>query len=289
MPTQKDYQAQVTADLGNPDDNAVISVKDLTDLDNDDTPVVDETKPEGIEENVEEGTEDVTEDVTEERGSNDAPMYSKEQVQSIVRTRVANMEKKIEKLRQAETAIDRIAEVSGLSREQLITRLNNMSDEEQAKILGVPAEQVANMRLARKAQIEQEKQIKKLNRQLEMTELKADKKYADIDLFMDDVLNKVEEHPSLSLKDAYVLVKGELGIDAKVRDAEQRAVNSQAKAKAKGLVNPVGNAQNQVKKPDKQLLTNASRVGMDANEYSAFKNIDNIEAYRAYKKAQKGG
>ena len=285
MTTQKDYQAQVTADLGNSDDNAVISVRDLTDLDNDDTPVVDETKPEGIEENVEEETEDVTEG----QGSNDAPMYSKEQVQSIIRTRVANMEKKIEKLRQAETAIDRIAEVSGLSREQLITRLNNMSDEEQAKILGVPAEQVANMRLARKAQIEQEKQIKKLNRQLEMTELKADKKYADIDLFMDDVLNKVEEHPSLSLKDAYVLVKGELGIDAKVRDAEQRAVNSQAKAKAKGLVNPVGNAQDQVKKPDKQLLTNASRVGMDANEYSAFKNIDNIDAYRAYKKAQKGG
>lgn len=285
MPTQKDYQAQVTADLGNPDDNAVISVKDLTNLDDDDTPVVDETKPEGIEENVEEGTEDVT----EEQGSNDAPMYSKEQVQSIIRTRVANMEKKIEKLRQAETAIDRIAEVSGLSREQLITRLNNMSDAEQAKILGIPAEQVANMRVARTAQIEQEKQIKKLNRQLEMTELKADKKYADIDLFMDDVLNKVEEHPSLSLKDAYVLVKGELGIDAKVRDAEQRAVNSQAKAKAKGLVNPVGNAQDQVKKPDKQLLTNASRVGMDANEYAAFKNIDNIEQYRAYKKAQKGG
>ena len=285
MTTQKDYQAQVTADLGSPDDNAVISVRDLTDLDNDDTPVVDETKPEGIEENVEEETEDVT----EEQGHDDAPMYSKEQVQAIIRTRVANMEKKIEKLRQAETAIDRIAEVSGLSREQLIIRLNNMSDEEQAKILGIPTEQVANMRLARTAQIEQEKQIKKLNRQLEMTELKADKKYADIDLFMDDVLNKVEEHPSLSLKDAYVLVKGELGIDAKIRDAEQRAVNSQAKAKAKVLVNPVGNAQDQVKKPDKQLLTNASRVGMDANEYSAFKNIDNIDAYRAYKKAQKGG
>jgi hypothetical protein len=285
MTTQKDYQAQVTADLGNPDDNAVISVRDLTDLDNDDTPVVDETKPEGIEENVEEETEDVTEG----QGNNDAPMYSKEQVQAIIRTRVANMEKKIEKLRQAETAIDRIAEVSGLSREQLIIRLNNMSDEEQAKILGIPAEQVANMRLARKAQIEQEKQIKKLNRQLEMTELKADKRYADIDLFMDDVLNKVEEHPSLSLKDAYVLVKGELGIDAKIRDAEQRAVNSQAKAKSKVLVNPVGNAQDQVKKPDKQLLANASRVGMDANEYAAFKNIDNIDAYRAYKKAQKGG
>lgn len=285
MTTQKDYQAQVTADLGNPADNAVISVRDLTDLDNDDTPVVDETKPEGIEEDVEEETEDVT----EEQGSNDAPMYSKEQVQAIIRTRVANMEKKIERLRQAETAIDRIAEVSGLSREQLITRLNNMSDEEQAKILGVPVEQVANMRLARAAQIEQEKQIKKLNRQLEMTELKADKRYADIDLFMDDVLNKVEEHPSLSLKDAYVLVKGELGIDAKIRDAEQRAVNSQAKAKSKVLVNPVGNAQDQVKKPDKQLLANASRVGMDANEYAAFKNIDNIDAYRAYKKAQKGG
>lgn len=285
MTTQKDYQAQVTADLGNPADNAVISVRDLTDLDDDDTPVVDETKPEGIEEDVEEGTEDVT----EEQGHNDAPMYSKEQVQAIIRTRVANMEKKIERLRQAETAIDRIAEVSGLSREQLITRLNNMSDEEQAKILGVPVEQVANMRLARAAQIEQEKQIKKLNRQLEMTELKADKRYADIDLFMDDVLNKVEEHPSLSLKDAYVLVKGELGIDAKIRDAEQRAVNSQAKAKSKVLVNPVGNAQDQVKKPDKQLLANASRVGMDANEYAAFKNIDNIDAYRAYKKAQKGG
>ena len=279
MSMQEDYQAQVTADLGTPDDNAVLSLGDLEGQDDDKTLVQHQVDDEVDDSNEGEDTPEIDDD----------PKYSKEQVQTIIRTRVASMEKKIEKLKQAESAIDRIAEVSGLSKEQLVNRLNSMSDEEQAKILGIPAEQVANARLSRAAQVESEKQIKKLNRQLEMTELKSDKRYNDIDLFMDDVLNKVEEHPSLSLKDAYTLVKGELGITAKVRDAEQRAVNNQAKAKSKTLVNPVGNAQEKISKPNKDMITNASKVGMDPNQYAAFQNISNIDQYRAYKKAQKGG
>ena len=282
--SQKDYQAQVTAGLGATDDNAVLSLS-----------------PEdmGVEEGagqaqVEPTTEpevDVPEDTAGVEGTetNAETVYSKEQVQAIVRSRVANYQKKLDKLNQADSAVERIAEVSGLSKEQLITRLNSMSDAEQAKILGIPPEQVAHVRATRAAQMESDKQIKKLNRELELTQLKADKQYSDIDLFMDDVLAKVEDHPSLSLKDAYTLVKGELGITAKVRDAEQRVLNSQAIAKQKKAANPVGAAQDAPQKMSQAVLSGAKTVGMDPTQYAAFQQIDNLDAYRAFKKAQKGG
>lgn len=281
--SQKDYQAQVTAGLGATDDNAVLTLssEDMGVEAGTDAPQTEVTEPEV---DVLEGTEGA-----EETETGAEPTYSKEQVQAIVRSRVANFQKKLDKLNQADAAVERIAEVSGLTKDQLITRLNSMSDAEQAKILGIPPEQVAHVRATRAAQVESEKQIKKLNRELEMTQLKADKKYSDIDLFMDDVLAKVEDHPSLSLKDAYTLVKGELGITAKVRDAEQRVLNSQAIAKTKKAANPVGAAQDAPQKMSQAVLSNAKTVGMDPATYAAFQQIDNIDAYRAFKKSQKGG
>ena len=281
--SQKDYQAQVTAGLGATDDNAVLSLspEDMGVEEGAGQTQVEPTEPEV---DVPEGTEGA-----EGTEPNAETVYSKEQVQAIVRSRVANYQKKLDKLNQADSAIERIAEVSGLSKEQLIARLNSMSDAEQAKILGITPEQVAHVRATRAAQMESDKQIKKLNRELELTQLKADKQYSDIDLFMDDVLAKVEDHPSLSLKDAYTLVKGELGITAKVRDAEQRVLNSQAIAKQKKAVNPVGAAQDAPQKMSQAVLSGAKTVGMDPAQYAAFQQIDNLDAYRAFKKAQKGG
>lgn len=280
---QKDFQSQVTAGLGTSDDNAVLSLspEDFgTGIKDDPTPVLD-TETTG-----DETISEVTDDQTVEQLS---ATYTKDQVQAIIRTRVANYEKKLERAKASDAALDRIAEVSGLNRDQLISRLANMSDAEQAKILGVSPEQVAVIRANRTAQQASERQIRELNRDLEMTKLKADKKYSDIDLFMDEVLAKVEDHPSLTLKDAYTLVKGELGLTATVRDAEQRVLNSQAAARGKGMVNPVGAAQTKPLRMSEQTVQAAKRVDMDPNVYEAFKQIDNIDAYRAYKKSQKGG
>ena len=60
-------------------------------------------------------------------------------------------------------------------------------------------------------------------------------------------------------------------------------------AKAKAMANSVGASQATTKKLTEQVVNNAAKVGMDVNKYAAFQNIDNIDAYRAWKKAQKGG
>jgi hypothetical protein len=277
--TQKSYQEQITASLGTTDDNAVLSLSKEEMIK--DTPVI-ETPAELIVDNNESVVNDLPDAPID-------PSYTKDQVQAIVRTRVANLEKRLEKMKQSESAVDRIAEISGLSKDQLITRLNSMSDAEQAKILGIPPELVANVRAAQSVQKANEEQIKKLNRDLEMTSLKSDKKYSDIDLFMDEVLSKIEDHPSLTLKDAYTLVKGELGLTATVRDAEQRVLNSQAASKGKGLVNPVGAANAAPLKMSEAVLSGAKQVGMDPNEYAAYEQIGSLDAYRAYKQSQRGG
>lgn len=282
--TQSDFQAAVTAGKGPTDDNEVLSLSggDLEEIDQ-----VRSGAAITKEVEVDNSSVDTTE-VTETE-DNQPRTFTEDQVQAIVRQRVANLNKRIEKLETANVAVDKLAEVSGLQRDQLIARLNTMSDDEQAKILGITPQQVSAMRVQRQANSENEKQIKKLNRDLELATLKTDKKYSDIDIFMDDILSKVDEHPSISLKDAYTLVKGELGLTAQIRDAEQRVANSQANAKAKAMANSVGASQATTKKLTEQVVNNAAKVGMDVNKYAAFQNIDNIDAYRAWKKAQKGG
>lgn len=293
MSKQSEYQAQITKGLENTDDDAILTLspEDLPDRDSGEQDnykeVIDTEEFEESEESEEpEESEEIEEDVAD--SSPKEEVYTKDQVQSIVRTRVANYEKRISKYKQSEEALERIAEVSGLTKEQLVTRLNSMSDAEQAQVLGIQPEQVAAMRAQKMAKMESEKQIKKLNRELELTHLKSDKKYSDIDLFLEDVLAKVEDHPSLSLKDAYTLVKGELGLTATIRDAEQRVANSQAVTKKKKLVDSIGGSAETPKKISTDTVNNAKRVEMDPNSYEAYKQIDNIDAYRAYKKAQKG-
>lgn len=280
MGNQKDYQSQIDQTL---DDSKEDEVLTLSAADVAEAKEIKEPESEPI---VEEKVESQIEaDVKGEIDPTTGQSYTKEQVSSIVRNRVASYEKRLGKMTEYKSALNKIAEVSGLSEEQLITRLNNMSDAEQAKMLGISPEQVAGMRATRASQENSEKEIKKLNRELEMSQLKADKKYSDIDVFMDDILFKIEDHPSLSLKDAYLLVKGAAGVTtSEIRDAEQRVLNSQAAARGKGQVNPVGGAQAPPKKMSAEIVNAAKKVDMDVNEYVAFQEIDNIDAYRAYKK-----
>lgn len=286
-----DYQSQIDATIGTDDGGEEILSLSAEDK----AEALDSLKAEPTEPTVEPEALPVVEEIEAQVESEledrvdpeTGQTYTKDQVQTIVRTRVAKYEQRLSKMNEYKSAVDKIAEVSGLSEEQLISRLNTMSDAEQANLLGVTPEQVAGMRLAKTTQLNNAQEIKKLNRELEMTQLKSDKKYSDIDLFMDDILFKVEDHPSLSLKDAYTLVKGELGFTAQIRDAEQRAINSQAAAKGKAPANPVGAAQTPPKKMSAEVISAASLVDMDPNEYVAFQNIDNIDAYRAWKK-QKG-
>lgn len=282
---QSEYQAALMGGKAPTDDNEILS---LSDEDIEEAKQIKDSAATGVEDDVEDTGDGAGVDDVQHAPNAAGDLFTKDQVQAIVRQRVTNLNKRIERLTQAESAVDKIAEVSGLSREQLIGRLNTMSDAEQAKILGIAPEQVAAMRTQRQANIENEKQIRKLNRDLELATLRTDKKYSDLDIFLEDILVKVEEHPSISLKDAYVLVKGELGLTAQIRDAEQRAVNSQAAAKSKAVVNPVGAAQNKPAKMSEKVVNNASKVGMDPNAYAAFQNIGDIDAYRAWKKAQKG-
>ena len=51
----------------------------------------------------------------------------------------------------------------------------------------------------------------------------------------------------------------------------------------------MGAAQDAPQKMSQAVLSGAKTVGMDPAKYAAFQQIDNLDAYRAFKKAQKGG
>jgi hypothetical protein len=258
-------------------------------------PVVLEDEEEYEEEEVEEGAEEVEEDeevVDEEQPVQSRPKddykYGKEQVQAIIKTRVGTINRRVEKLQPYKQAFDRISEITGMDVNQLITRLNGMSEQEQATILGITVEQVRASKQSRAANTQTQNENQQLKRQLDEQTLKTDKRYSDYDLYKDEIDELLEENPKLSVKQAYLLVKGDTATTAAVRDAEQRVVNKQVIARQKGIVKPSGAGSGaQGPKLSNEILSAAKAIGMDPVEYARYQAIDNIDSYRRLKQTKK--
>ncbi len=260
-------------------------------------PVVLEDEEEYEEEGVEEGVEDEVTDENEEleeeeqqvqRRPKDDYRYGKDQVQAIIKTRVGTITRKVEKLQPYKEAFDRISEITGMDVNQLMARLNNMTEQEQATILGIPVEQVRAAKQARVQNTQTLTENQKLKRQLDEQTLKTDKRYSDYDLYKDEIDDLLEENPKLSVKQAYLLVKGDTATTAAVRDAEQRVVNKQVIARQKGIVKPSGaGAGAQGPKLSNEIISAAKAIGMDPVEYARYQAIDNIDSYRKLKQIKK--
>jgi len=257
-------------------------------------PVVLEDEEEYEEEEVEEEVDGVEEDEEVEdeeqpvQRTKDDYKYGKDQVQAIIKTRVGTITRKVEKLQPYKQAFDRISEITGMDVNQLMTRLNNMSEQEQATILGIPVEQVRAAKQARTQNIQTLTENQKLKRQLDEQTLKTDKRYSDYDLYKDEIDDLLEENPKLSVKQAYLLVKGDTATTAAVRDAEQRVVNKQVIARQKGIVKPSGAGSGaQGPKLSNEILSAAKAIGMDPVEYARYQAIDNIDSYRKLKQTKK--
>lgn len=283
--TQAEYQAAIEAgdaELMNSDDNEDITVSVLSGRK---SAPAKGTKTEALETEDLETEEEVTE--TEEEVEEQDPqeyLYGKDQVQKIVQTRVNTYQKRLQRMMPYKEAVDRICEITGLPFDQLVNRLTGMTEVEQAKILGVPVEQVKAMRQARAEASKERGKVQELSRQMEEMQLKSDKRYADYDLYKDEIDDLLEDNPKLSLKQAYLLVKGDTAVQAAARDAEQAAVARQVKAQKKGLVKPIGGVEaSKGPKVNQAIVTAARKIGMDPMEYVKYQTIDNIDAYRAYK------
>ncbi|MCU7521935.1 MAG: hypothetical protein HF312_17100 [Ignavibacteria bacterium] len=235
---------------------------------------------------VEESDDDAGEDDVVTKPASKEPSYRKEQVQKIVQTRVGTYAKRVQKLQPYKEAVDKICEVTGLNFDSLIGRLTNMTDEEQAKILGVPVAQIAQARQTRVTIAKEQGKNQSLQRQLEETQLKSDPKFHDYDLFKEEIDELLDENPKLSIKQAYLLAKGDVALDVAARDGEQRAIARRVKtAQTKKVVNTGNsNAVSNGPKLSPQVVQAAKRIGMDPVEYAKYQGIDNIDAYRASKK-----
>lgn len=244
-------------------------------------PQVDEEMDDSYEEESEE-PEVEGEEETEE--SSDEPTYKKGQVEGIVKTRVATLNKRIDKLGSYKTAVDRICELTGLDFDTLTSKLGGMTEIEQAKLLGLTPEQVREKRMA-SAQIAKERGTNQtLTRQLEEQKLMLDPKFKDYDLYKEEIDDILEDNPKLSLKQAYTLAKGENAISAASRDAEQRAIAREVNSKSKSLVKGSSVGTKPGLKISADVVAAAKAVGMDPAEYAKYQGIDNIDAYRNSKK-----
>lgn len=216
-----------------------------------------------------------------EEGKEEEELYTKEQVSLIVKTRLEKAKAKIDKLNPIVQTLDKLCAITGLTRDQLQDRLDKMSLAEQSQVLGVPVDELQRRQAAQNNPKEHE-----LQRKLEIVEMKAEPKYKDLDLYLDAIDELREDHPTLTMKQAYALVKGDGDLKAARLEGEQLAMAKVVNGRKKGLVQPTGSTP-PPKQMDRATIQAARQVGMDPAEYAAFQNIDNIDAYRAHKNRDK--
>ncbi len=249
--------------------------EELEDTNLEETEVDEEALEETVEEDGEGGEEKDT-------------LYTQEQVENAIKTRVSTFNRKLEKMKPYETAVKKISEITGLSVDALIARLQSMSDVEQAKILGVSPQQLALRRQIDESTKAANEQTIKLQRELEEQKMLSNPKYKDYPLYKEEVLELMDENPKLSMKQAYILAKGEKGTQAAVRDAEQRAVAKMTKSSNQRMVKPGVNPGKTAPKIDASTIAAAKRVGMDPAEYAAFANISTLDEFEKFKASKKG-
>jgi hypothetical protein len=240
-----------------------------------------EVDEEALEETTDEGEEG-------EEGGEEETLYTQEQVENAVKTRVSTFNRKLEKMKGYETTVKKIGEITGMSPEALLTRLQGMSDAEQAKILGITPQQFALRRQATEATRTANENTMKLQRQLDEQKLLSDPKYKDYPLYKEEVLELMDDNPKLSIKQAYTLAKGDKGTQAAVRDAEQRAVAKMTKSSNQRVVKPGVTPGKTALKIDAATIAAAKKVGMDPAEYAAYSNISTLDDFERMKSSKKG-
>ena len=260
----------------------------------DEEKLVPETETEELEDtNLEETEvdEEALEETVEEDGEGgeeEETLYTQEQVENAIKTRVSTFNRKLEKMKPYETAVRKISEITGLPVDALIVRLQGMSDVEQAKILGVSPQQLALKRQITESTKAANEQTMKLQRELEEQKMLSDPKYKDYSLYKEEVLELMDENPKLSMKQAYILAKGEKGTQAAVRDAEQRAVAKMTKSSNQRVVKPGVTPGKTAPKIDAATIAAAKKVGMDPAEYATFANISTLDEFEKLKASKKG-
>ena len=242
----------------------------------------------GVEIDDESIEEPETEEEIEEESQEEEHFYTQEQVEAAIKTRVGTFNRKIDKMKPYETAVKKICELTGLDINTLIGRLDGMSDFEQAKILGITPQQLAQQKQLKQTQKSVNEQAQKLQRELDEQKLLADPKYKDYPLFKEEVYEIMDDNPKLTVKQAYILAKGDLGTKAAVRDAEQRAVAKMTKSSNQRVIKPGGTGGKSAPKLDKATISAAKRVGMDPAEYAAYANMSSLEDYERMKSKKKG-
>ena len=260
-------------------------VEETTDDQVVDNPVVDETTTEV--DNPQETTEDSEEvEATQEESNPEEPspedsFYTQAQVEAAVKARVKTFNKKIDKMKPYESAVKKISELTGMGVNTLINRLESLSVADQAKVLGITPEQLQAQKSVQQLQRTREEENTKLQRELEEQKLMANPIYRDMPLFREEILDLMDDNPKLSMKQAYTLVKGDSGLEAVKRDAEQRAVAKMTKSSNQRVVKPGNAPVSKGLKLDSATLQAAQKVGMDPAEYAAFSNISSLEEYEA--------
>lgn len=290
----KSYQEQIkelNPELQNADDDGIIGVGRADDDESDFGSRTKKRQPDEDEDSDEFQEDTVTDDEDdddEEDSKSDEPTYKKGQVQQIVQTRVNTLNKRIEKLSGYKKAVDRICEITGLDFNSLLSKLDAMTDQQQAQILGMTVQQVQQARAARRSMVGGTDEEQSLRTKLGILELKQDRRYADVDLYSEEINDILADNPKLTVKQAYLLAKGDNAVNAAARDAEQRQIAKRVNANSKKVVKPASGAGSKGPKLSSDVIQAAKIAGMDPVEYQQFRNMKNIDDYYNFKKSKKG-
>ncbi|HYD91737.1 MAG TPA: hypothetical protein VEA37_09660 [Flavobacterium sp.] len=175
-----------------------------------------------------------------------------------------------EKMRQIEQKAqlaDRFASLTGVDAENMNQYLDHLEVNNQVEN-GVP-EHVAQALVQQQRQIQTMwTQLNQQNRDNEVNTLKADPFYADIEDFREEIENYAN-HTGISMKQAYMAVRGEQRVAEYAREVEQRTLLNKAKKQAQKVDTSISG--DNTPAPKVKLTTDqmaiAKMAGMTPQEY----------------------
>lgn len=170
------------------------------------------------------------------------------------------------------STVEKLAKYSGLDEDALAQQIEQIQVQQYTN-QGIDP-QMAQAFVQQQSKLSQyEQSLKKQQRDMEVTQLKDNPMYSDIETYRDE-LEDYADQKGVSLKEAYFAVRGEDVFSSRMTEMEQRILNNlQNKQKAKVDTSANGGEKS---KPKVQLSSDelevAKMAGMTPKEYHEMKN-----------------
>jgi len=211
-------------------------------------------------------------------------------IAKMISGRVNDVKKQYEGSEVYKQAVEMIGDIIGSKDVNVISQhLKTLHAQHQAKQMGMTPQGYQAYQNQQQQTQQQLNETKKVLAGQQVDQMKSDPKYADADLYRDQIID-LSVQSGLSVQQAYWAVAGEMAAQrlsaSAASDAEHRTMNNITNNRTKQVQGGDSGGQNGGPKVTPEIQAAAMKVGMDPVEYMKYSGITSIDEARALRPKQ---